>query len=213
MVQQLDRLSDSLPQFCGGVVLNVECSDRGSVTSPLRRASLQNQCHQVERRTAVGGKVLLSLLKGAPQSLDRLLPVRGFGFTASLMKVRQTSGDPSVVALGVPKDAYNLTAYYENRGLMLRISQAFSKGSQTSTLNQNGIGQAALFSDDYKQVDLSASLALDSFFDLKGEPMLTVNVNNLTNSKQRSYFQFPNATFTQYEPARSYFIGLRMKFR
>lgn len=147
------------------------------------------------------------------QSLDRLLPVRGFGFTASLMKVRQTSGDPSVVALGVPKDAYNLTAYYENRGFMLRISQAFSKGSQTSTLNQNGIGQAALFSDDYKQVDLSASLALDSFFDLKGEPMLTFNVNNLTNSKQRSYFQFPNATFTQYEPARSYFIGLRMKFQ
>lgn len=146
------------------------------------------------------------------QSLDRILPVRGFGFTASLMKVKQTSSDPSVVALGVPKDAYNLTAYYENRGLMVRISQAFAKGSQTSTLNQNGITNAALFSDDYKQVDLSASIALDSFFDIKGEPMLTFNVNNLTNEKQRSYFQFPAATFTQYEPARSYSLGLRMKF-
>jgi len=42
--------------------------------------------------------------------------------------------------------------------------------------------------------------------------MLTFNVNNLTNQKQRSYFQFANATFTQYEPSRSYFLGLRMKF-
>ena len=146
------------------------------------------------------------------QSLDRILPVRGFGFTASFMKVHQTSGDPSVVALGVPKDAYNLTAYYENKGVMIRISQAFGKGSQTSTLNQNGIAAAALYGDDYKQVDLSTSLALDSFFDIKGEPLLTFNVNNLTNQKQRSYFQFTNATFTEYQPSRSYFLGLRMKF-
>ncbi|MBI3367422.1 MAG: TonB-dependent receptor [Burkholderiales bacterium] len=146
------------------------------------------------------------------QPLDRLLPFKGLGFTASLMKVHQSSSDPSVVALGVPKDAYNLTLYYENRGVTFRISQAFNKGSQQSTLNQNGITNAALFSDDYKQVDLSLSVDLDAWFDVKGQPQLAFNVNNLTNATQRSYYQFPNATFTQYNPARSYTMGLRMKF-
>lgn len=146
------------------------------------------------------------------QPLDAFLPIRGLGFTASLMKVKQTSSDPSVVALGVPKDAYNLTAYYENKGISFRISQSFAKGAQISTLNQNGITNAALFSDDYKQVDLALNVSLDAYFDLKGEPQLSFNVANLTNETQRQYFQFSNAAFTQYQPARSYTLGLRMKF-
>ncbi|MEI9928282.1 MAG: hypothetical protein WDN44_12050 [Sphingomonas sp.] len=35
---------------------------------------------------------------------------------------------------------------------------------------------------------------------------------NLTKEQQRSYFQFPNATFTQYQPGRQVMIGLRGRF-
>jgi hypothetical protein len=37
-------------------------------------------------------------------------------------------------------------------------------------------------------------------------------VINLTNAKQRAYFQFPNATFTQYDAGRTVIVGLRGSF-
>jgi len=47
---------------------------------------------------------------------------------------------------------------------------------------------------------------------LRGEQVVTFDVTNLQKSKQRSYFQFQNATFTQYAPGRTFMLGLRMKF-
>lgn len=146
------------------------------------------------------------------QPLDAFLPVKGFGFTASFMSVHQTTTDPSVVALGVPKEAYNLTAFYENGGVSFRISQAFAKGSQASTLNQNGIAQAAIFNDDRTQVDLSLGVDLGRLFSLPGKPQMTFNVTNLTKEEKRQYFQFPNATFTSYQPGRAISLGFRMNF-
>lgn len=146
------------------------------------------------------------------QPLDAWLPVQGLGFSVSYMKVNQTTTDPSVVALGVPKEAYNLTAYYENHGISFRISQAFAKGSQASGFNQNSIPAAAIFNDDRKQVDLSLNLDLEKFISLPGKPQLSFNVVNLTESEKRQYFQFPNATFTSYQPGRSYSLGFRMNF-
>jgi outer membrane receptor protein involved in Fe transport len=43
-------------------------------------------------------------------------------------------------------------------------------------------------------------------------PQLTLDVINASNSKQRSYFQFTNATFTQYNPGRTVILGLRGSF-
>ena len=43
-------------------------------------------------------------------------------------------------------------------------------------------------------------------------PQLTIDVINLTNAEQRSYFQFNNATFTQYDPGRTVIVGLRGSF-
>ena len=78
--------------------------------------------------------------------------------------------------------------------------------------NQNGISAAALFVDDYKQLDLSSSVDLGHVLGKEYAPQLTFDINNLSKQSQRSYFQFTNATFTQYAPGRTYIVGLRMKF-
>lgn len=146
------------------------------------------------------------------QPLDFLLEdfVPGLGFLANATIIDQKgSGAAPAVAIGVADYTYNVTAYYEHGGISARVSQTFTKGSQSSGTNQNGIPQAALFSDDYRQWDFSSSFDLDELTGYKGLPQLTFDVTNLTKAKQRSYFQFENATFTQYEPGRTFMIGLR----
>lgn len=146
------------------------------------------------------------------QPLDFLLEdvVPGLGFIANATIIDQKGkGAAPAVAIGVAEYTYNATAYYEHGGVSARISQTFTKGSQTSGLNQNGIPAAALFSDDYRQWDFSSSLDLNEITGSTGLPQLTFDVTNFTNAKQRSYFQFENATFTQYTPGRTFMIGLR----
>ncbi|KPF82043.1 TonB-dependent receptor [alpha proteobacterium AAP38] len=146
------------------------------------------------------------------QPLDFLLEdvVPGLGFIANATIIDQKGkGAAPAVAIGVAEYTYNVTGYYEHGGVSARISQTFTKGSQTSGLNQNGIPAAALYSDDYRQWDFSSSLDLNEITGSTGLPQLTFDVTNLANAKQRSYFQFENATFTSYTPGRTFMIGLR----
>ncbi len=149
------------------------------------------------------------------QPLDKLVGVRGFGFSANYTHIHQGADVAGFVALGVPSDTYNVTPYYEAHGYMVRLSYTFSKGSQISTPNQNGITNASLFQDDYKQLDLSSNLDLSRVLDkdfFGMSPQLTLDITNLNKAKQRQYFQFPSATYTYYEPSRTIMLGLRMKF-
>ncbi|TPG42495.1 TonB-dependent receptor [Sphingomonas koreensis] len=145
--------------------------------------------------------------------LTERIGVRGFGFNANATIVDQKgSGAAPAVALGVAKYTYNITGYYEHGGISLRLSETFNKGSQQSTANQNGITDAALFSDDYQQLDFSSSLDLGKVFGMARALEITFDVVNVTKSKLRTYFQYPNATFTQYDPGRQYMIGVRGSF-
>jgi TonB-dependent receptor len=166
-------------------------------------------------RNASGILKITGLELGWVQPLDKWLPVRGFGLsdTATFTHQKATGeGTAGFVALGVPKKTNNLTVYYEHDGYMLRLSHNYSEGSQVSGTNQNGIGLAALYVDDYKQLDLSSSIDLENVFDRKGWPTLTFDVVNLNRAKQRTYFQFSNATFSQYTPGRTFNLGARLKF-
>ncbi len=116
------------------------------------------------------------------------------------------------MALGVAPHTYNVTAYYEKYGLSARISTVYNKGSQVSTANQNGITAAALFTDDYKQWDFSSSYDLSQAFGWKTQVEITLDGINLFNAKQRTYFQFENAAFTNYTPGRMYLVGVRGRF-
>lgn len=148
------------------------------------------------------------------QPLDfvtRHIGVTGFGFNANATIVDQRSDGPAT-AFGVAPFTYNITGYYEKNGIMLRVSTTYREGSQSSGLAQNGIPAAALFTDDYTTYDFSSAFDLDRILGIPGAPQLTFNVANFTNATLRSYFQFKNATFTQYKPGRQFLIGLRGTF-
>jgi TonB-dependent receptor len=150
------------------------------------------------------------------QPLDFLLDrfkLDGFGFTANYTLVDQFgTGAAPATALGVAPHTYNVTAYYEHGAFMARISTVYNKGAQISTLNQNGIPLAALFSADYKQWDFSSYVDLSKLLGWKHEFQLTFDATNLFDAKLRTYFQFSDATFTQYNPGRTLMFGFRGKF-
>jgi len=166
-------------------------------------------------RNADGILRIRGLELGWVQPLDKWLPWRGFGFNETLTLINQRAsgeGSSGFIALGVPKRTNNFGVYYENNGYMVRLAHTYSKGSQVATANQSGITAAALYGDDYKQLDFSSSFELDRIFDREGLPMLTFDVVNVNQAKRRGYFQFANATMSQYDPGRTFALGLRMKF-
>jgi TonB-dependent receptor len=139
------------------------------------------------------------------QPLDFLL--QGAGFTANYTRVNQT-GTGGVVALGVSPYTYNLTGYYENHGVTLRVSYNYNDAQVSSGLNQNSVPTARILTDAYKQMDLSASYTLP----VLGGAQITFNAINVTSEKQRQTFQYPNAAFTLYDPGPTYLIGIRGQF-
>lgn len=142
-----------------------------------------------------------------------ILPIPGFGFSANYTFINQKATNNSgFIAVGVPEWTSNVTAYYEQGGFMLRVSRTFSKGAQQTNSPQNGITAAQLYGDDYSQVDIAARVDLHTLLGWKNPLQLTLDVWNATRSKQRSYFQFPNATFTEYTPGATYLLGLRASF-
>lgn len=143
--------------------------------------------------------------------LTRKIGISGFGFSANATIVDQTSKG-AATAFGVAPFTYNITGYYEKNGIMLRIATTSREGSQNSGAAQNGIPSAALFGTDYTTYDFSSAFDLDKIFKIKHAPQLTINIANLTDATLRSYFQFENATFTQYKPGRQILVGLRGTF-
>ncbi len=149
---------------------------------------------------------------GIQQSLDRFLPVPGFGFTGNVTLVHQNSAMQGAVATGVPRFTDNWTVYYEHAGYMARVSQSFAQGSAASGLNQNGVTNAAIYNDPYRQTDLSLRFDLETILGVPHAPQLSVDVNNVTGAKQRQYFEYKAATYTEYKPGRAFTVGLREEF-
>ena len=146
--------------------------------------------------------------------LTQYIGVHGFGFQGNLTLIDQKgegAGAPAV-ALGVAPTTYTLTGYYDGGPLSARLTYTFNEGSQGSGTNQNGIPAAAIFGRDYSQLDFSGSLDLGKMFDNKYLPTLVLNVINITKEAQSSYFQFPNATYNEYNPGRTILVGIRGKF-
>jgi TonB-dependent receptor len=143
--------------------------------------------------------------------LGRYLGLNGFGFNANFTLVDQGGSNPSL-STGVPPRAYNITGYYENHGISARVSRTWNKGFIASGTNQNGIPLAAIYSDNYGQWDFAGSLDLEKIFGRTNLPQLTLDVQNITKARQRSYFQFQNAAFSVFDPGRIVMVGLRGHF-
>ena len=61
-------------------------------------------------------------------------------------------------------------------------------------------------------MDVSSRVDLSRFLGWKTDVSMSFDVNNVTKSIQRAYFQFENAPFTIYDPGRTYAVGLRVKY-
>ena len=61
-------------------------------------------------------------------------------------------------------------------------------------------------------VDFASSFNINEIFGADIPAELTFDVINLTNAKQRSYFQFENAAFTYYNAGRTFMVGVRGTF-
>ncbi|WP_114951524.1 TonB-dependent receptor [Sphingosinicella terrae] len=150
------------------------------------------------------------------QSLDPLIGgwgLDGFGFSVNGTYIDQDGeGAAPAVAIGVARYSYNASFYYENHGISARIATTWNEGSQSTGTNQNGIPNAALFSNDYEQWDFSSAFDLAEIFGTPRMPTLTFDVVNIFKAEQRSYFQFENAAFTSYRPGRTILVGLRGSF-
>ncbi|MBO9624346.1 MAG: TonB-dependent receptor [Sphingomonas sp.] len=146
--------------------------------------------------------------------LTQYVGVTGLGVQANLTLVDQKgegAGAPAI-ALGVAPMTYNVTGYYDKHGVSARLSYTFTEGSQSVNPGENGITGAAYYGRDYGQLDFSGSLDLAKIFGPSYLPSLTLNVINITKEAQSSYFQFENATFTQYNPGRTVLVGIRGRF-
>jgi TonB-dependent receptor len=144
------------------------------------------------------------------QPLGRLWdPLDGFGFTVNYTHVKQTSDNPAVQAFGVSPNTYNATVYFEKYNASIRFSYVWNAAQIAAGFNQQGIPAAELFTDAYGQLDMSASYTFDF---LPTKPALTLNAINITDEKQRSTFQFANATNYYYDPGYQILLGIRGKF-
>jgi TonB-dependent receptor len=140
----------------------------------------------------------------------------GLGFTANYTVIDQKGeGAAPAIAIGVPPETYNATLYYEKFGISARVSVTSALGSQGSgpNSNQSQINGAELFGEDYTQWDFSSSFDFAEMFGWSDfAPQLTIDVINLDDAVRRSYFQFPNATFTEFNSGRTVMVGLRGRF-
>ncbi|MDE2496169.1 MAG: TonB-dependent receptor [Alphaproteobacteria bacterium] len=166
------------------------------------------------------------------QPLDFLLErygLKGFGFTGNVTIVDQkSSGSAPAIAGGVAPLTYNMTAYYENNGAMVRFSYAWNDKSYVTGATGGILGLclpnvAAVSSGctagpyfinaPHGQLDMSSSFELSRLFgDLPSDPYLTFDIQNLNKAKLITYEQYTNAINTYYNPGTVFLFGVRGSF-
>ncbi|WP_033927304.1 TonB-dependent receptor [Sphingomonas sp. 35-24ZXX] len=172
----------------------------------------------VQQQVNADGKLKVNGLEfQITQPLDfitKYIGVTGFGFQGNLTLIDQKgegTGAPAV-AIGVAPTTYTATGYYDKNGISARLTYVYNEGSQGSNPNQNGIPQAAIFGRSYSQLDFSGNIDLAQVFGNDYLPTLVINAINITKEAQSTFFQFPNATFNEYNPGRTILVGIRGRF-
>jgi TonB-dependent receptor len=178
----------------------------------------------VQARNATGLETINGTELNWVQPLDFMLEqfgLKGLGFQTNATfvhtKTTQGSAAPSVV-LNVSPLTYNLIGYYDNDGVMLKVSYAYQRGTLTGSSVYGLISSLSSFTEersmDYAQVDLSSSVKLSKFFgEVPSDPEVTFDIQNLTHAKLgRSYKQYNNLMNYSYNPGSLFMLGLRGSF-
>jgi TonB-dependent receptor len=141
----------------------------------------------------------------------------GFGFQVNYTDVSQRpeggTGQPAV-AVGISPVTYNGTLYYDHGPASVRLSYVYNDKQIASGTNQEGLTGNRFWTDEYDQLDLSASWTFES---LPTTPQLTLNVINIMGETQRQTWgndsiQYSNAARTFYDPGFAVLLGIRGTF-
>jgi TonB-dependent receptor len=141
----------------------------------------------------------------------------GLGFQLNYTDVSQRpeggTGQPAV-AVGISPTTYNGTIYYDHGPASIRLSYVYNDKQIASGTNQEGLTGNRFWTDEYDQLDLSASWTFEG---LPSSPQLTLNVINITGETQRQTWgndsiQFENAARTFYDPGFAVLLGVRGTF-
>ncbi len=209
---------------------DLSATQRGTASAPTRFSSCTDDAScasvpvQFQQSVNSGGLLIVNGLEFTlQQSLDFLtetyLGVKGFGVGANLTIVDQKgTGAAPAIATGVAPYTYNLTGYYEDENFMIRGQYNLNAMTYSSGSNQNSVciggtgcpGGAYLRGAEYGQFDMSASMKLKALFgDLPTDPELTFDAINLFKAKQKTFFQWPSAPFSVYDPGTGFMFGVR----
>lgn len=151
------------------------------------------------------------------QPLDFVLAqhgIQGLGVIGNVTVIDQSSASvPAVIATGVAHTTYNLTLYYDHKGVSARLLYNYTGGSLAAPGPQNGLNNFQIFNDVHKELDFSSNLDLQKIFGGSTLlPVISFNVTNLTKAHIRTYLQYKNVTYSDYNPGTTYSLGLREKF-
>jgi hypothetical protein len=145
--------------------------------------------------------------------------LKGFGWQANATFIRTHSSIASIPAvMNVSPFTYNVTGYYDNDGIMVKLSYAFTQGTVTNSSAYGTISSlgnlTGVYSMDYAQADLSSGVKLSKFLgDVPTDPEITFDVQNLFHAKVgRGYMQYKNMLTYWYNPGSVFMLGLRGSF-
>ena len=143
----------------------------------------------------------------------------GLGFAANYTKSNSESSqnntfDKNVPIPGVSKDALNGTIYFERSGFTARASYSW----RSKAVNSSGVGSSfsfngadgapvtyTVYSAAYGQLDGQLGYDFSRHFGV------LLSAENLTNSKQHTYLQYPNQPFTYDDTGRRLFFGVKAR--
>jgi iron complex outermembrane recepter protein len=170
---------------------------------------------------AGSGKIYGFTIAGQYAFNDSLGPwLNGFGIAANYTYVnssstQKTSFSDSSQIPGVAKNSYNVTAYYEHRGFAIRASYAWRGDS----VNDSAVGSTFTFPDASGvqrtyQVYQAAYGQLDGqiSYDFTKRLGILASVQNLTNSAQHTYLQYPNLPFTYDKSGQRFWVGVKFAY-
>lgn len=148
------------------------------------------------------------------QSLDRWLPINGFGFVTNYTRTMQDPGTSGQVPIGVSPYTANLTVYFENSRGSIRLSNSYQAQSSFDTMSSDGNVNYRLIKANraYFQMDLSTRLEIGDWVGWKPGVSINFDVANLGAAKQKSFVQEEYATRTYWDPGRTYQLTAQMKF-
>lgn len=158
---------------------------------------------------------------GGQYSFDEISPwLRGLGVAANYTYSKSTTNSQTTsfsfdsAIPGVSLNSVTGTIYYERAGFSARTSYTYRDKAVNDSLvgstfvvpNKAGVNQTyQVFSAPYGQMDGQVG------YDFSRHVGVYFSFQNLTNSAQHTYLQWPNLPFTYDESGRRFFLGVKGK--